>query len=819
MPQTSSHQPGRGPAIWAAAIVIGLFGLALLAGGGYLIALGGSWYYLIAGAALAATAGLLLAGSAHALWLYAALVLGTLVWALFEIGLDWWRLVPRGDVIFLIGLFLLTPWITRRLARGRGAPPASAFRGGGLALTGALALAGVVGIASMLNDPHRLEGELPGPRGGGAVAAGHAPPGDWPAYGRTWAGDKWSPLDQITPGNVARLKEVWRIQTGDTMRPGDPPETTYEVTPLKVGDTVYLCTPHNIVLALDPETGAERWRFDPHIRVSDHLQHLTCRGVSYHDGAWPGAARAPGADCPQRIFLATNDARLFALDARTGRPCASFGDGGQISLWPGMPAYQDGWYQFTSAPLVTRGLVVLGGAIYDNASVYMPSGVIRAFDVVTGRLVWNFDPGNPTETEPIEPGERYSWSSPNSWSTSAADEELGLIYVPMGMGAVDQWGGNRPATTERFASTILALDIATGKPRWAYQTVHHDLWDMDVPAQPALVDLTLPGRGRVPALVQSTKTGDIFVLDRRTGVPLFPAPERPAPQGAAPGDWTAPTQPSSSVSFRPTEPVRERDMWGATMFDQLVCRIAFRRLRYEGPFTPPSVQGSLVFPGNFGVMDWGGMAIDPVRQVAFAHPNYMAFIDKLTPQSVRRDGPEQSADGGRVKGPTGGSDRGGSSEHGLNPNRGAPFAVYLNPFLSPIKLPCQAPPWGYVAGLDLVTGKVVYQHKNGTIRDESPLPLPFKLGVPSLGGPIVTAGDVAFMSSTLDYYLRGYDLTTGRELWRARLPAGAQATPMTYRSDASGRQFVLVVAGGHGSLGTKLGDYVIAYALPRPAQP
>jgi quinoprotein glucose dehydrogenase len=387
----------------------------------------------------------------------------------------------------------------------------------------------------------------------------------------------------------------------------------------------------------------------------------------------------------------------------------------------------------------------------------------------------------------------------------------------MGMGAVDQWGGNRPATTERFASSVLALDVGTGKVRWVYQTVHHDLWDMDVPAQPALVDLTLPGRGTIPALVQSTKTGHIFVLDRRTGEPIHPVTERQVPGGAAAGDWTAATQPYSSVSFFPERAVREADMWGATMFDQLACRILFKRMRYEGPFTPPSTQGTLVFPGNFGVMDWGGMAIDPVRQVAFANPSYMAFVDRLVPQQItNQEGQAPTADK-QTRGPAGGADRQGSEETGLNPNRGAPFAVYLNPFLSPIGLPCQAPPWGYVAGLDLVTGEVVYRHKNGTIRDESPLPLPLKLGVPSLGGPIVTAGDVAFLSSTLDYYIRGYELTTGRELWRARLPAGAQATPMTYWSGASGRQFLLVVAGGHGSLGTKLGDSVLAYALPKTA--
>lgn len=789
---TGRRKPG--PYLGILGAIVLLIGLAVTGGGGWLLLLGGSAYYLVAGLVLIAGGVLLFLARPAAIWLFALLVLGTLIWALVEIGFDWWPLVPRGDLVFILGLVVALPWTVRRLRPGtpwlRSAAP----------LVGALVLAALAGIVSLTRDLHDRPGRLPGPRVAAVGDAG-VPAGDWPAYARSWYGDKYSPLTQITPANAGALKVAWSYRTGDMKGPGDPDETTYEVTPLKVGNAVYLCTPHNIVIALEPETGRQLWRFDPHVQASQHMQHLTCRGVSYLDTAAGGGAVA--ADCPQRLFVATNDSRLIALDPRTGQPCRSFGRDGTVSLLEGQSNYNGGWYQYTSAPLVARGLIVLGGAIFDNASIHAPAGVIRAYDGRTGRLVWNFDPARPDDTAPIAPGQHYTPSTPNMWSTPAADEALGMVYLPMGMGAVDQWGGWRPASTETFATTVLALDLATGRPRWRYQTVHHDLWDMDIPAQPALVDLTLPGRGKVPALVQSTKTGLIFVLDRRTGVPLFPTPERPVPQGAAPGDHTSPTQPFSSVSFLPPR-ITEQQMWGATMLDQLWCRIRFKSLRYEGPFTPPSLKGTLVFPGNFGVMDWGGMAIDPVRQVAFAHPNTLAFVDRLVPRSEGTGGGD---------GPAGGSDLKGSSEKGYNPNRGAPFAVDMNPFLSPLGLPCQAPPWGYVAGLDLVSGKIAWQHKNGTIRKQSPVvPLPFKLGVPSLGGPMMTAGGVAFLSSAIDDTARAYDTATGRVLWEKHLPAGGQSTPMTYLG-RDGKQYVIVVAGGHGSLGTTPGDHVIAYRL------
>jgi quinoprotein glucose dehydrogenase len=397
-------------------------------------------------------------------------------------------------------------------------------------------------------------------------------------------------------------------------------------------------------------------------------------------------------------------------------------------------------------------------------------------------------------------GDHYTANSPNSWSIASVDETLGMVYLPMGNQPPDQWGGRRSAAVEKYSSSVVALDLATGEVRWVFQTVHHDLWDYDVPSQPSLVDLAVGG-ATVPALVQPTKQGELFVLDRRTGKPVLPVTEVPAPQGAAEGDHSAPTQPKSALSYEPPR-LTDKAMWGATIVDQMMCRIAFAKLRYDGRFTPPSTQGSLIYPGNFGTFNWGGVAVDPREQVAFTTPTYLAFVSTLVPR--------QNATAQVVQG--------GHPPHGmlpaLNENFGAPFAIKLGPFTSPLGIPCQAPPWGYVAGADLRTGKIAWKHHNGTVRDLSPVPLPIRMGVPNLGGPVMTAGGVAFLSGSMDDYVRGYDVRDGRQLWESRLPAGGQATPMTYTA-ADGRQFLLVIAGGHGSTHTKPGDYVIAYALPR----
>ncbi|PNG35240.1 glucose dehydrogenase [Pseudomonas protegens] len=786
-------------------VLLLLMGLALLAGGIKLSMLGGSLYYVLAGIGLTLTGLLLLAGKRAALGLYALVLFASTLWSLWEIGLDWWQLVPRLSLWFALGVVLLLPWFRRPLLRDGPAPIGTA------ALSVAVVLAGGAAIGSQFTNPGEISGDLGRDSADMASTAPAMPEGDWQAYGRTEFGDRYSPLKQITPANIGKLQEAWRIRTGDMPTAKDPVEITNQNTPLKVNGKLYACTAHSQVLALDPDTGKEIWRFDPQIQGpnGDDFRgwaHMTCRGVSYYDEAnfknadaisqpatLSPAGQAIAASCPRRLFLPTADARLIAINADTGKVCEDFGNKGAVDLKAGIGPFTPGGYYSTSPAAITRNLVIIGGHVTDNESTNEPSGVIRAFDAHDGHLVWNWDSGNPDETAPLPEGQTYTRNSPNMWSLASVDEKLGMVYLPLGNQMPDQWGGNRTAGAEKFSAGTVALDIDTGKLRWNYQFTHHDLWDMDVGSQPTLLDMKTAD-GVKPALIQPTKQGSLYVLDRRDGTPIVPIREVPAPTGAVEGDHTAPTQARSDLNLLPP-PLDEKAMWGATPFDQMLCRIQFKELRYEGQYTPPSVQGSLIYPGNVGVFNWGSVSLDPVRQLLFTSPNYMAFVSKLVPRA------EVAADSKRE-----------SETSGVQPNTGAPYAVIMHPFMSPLGVPCQAPAWGYVAGIDLTTNKVVWKHKNGTSRDSSPIPIGLPIGVPSMGGSMVTGGGVGFLSGTLDQYIRAYDVKNGKELWKSRLPAGGQATPMSY-TGKDGQQYVLVVVGGHGSLGTKMGDYIIAYKL------
>jgi quinoprotein glucose dehydrogenase len=779
-------------------VFCGLTALYLLVGGAWLLAVGGSPYYMATGIALLAVAWLMWRRHPAAFVLYAVVLIGTAGWGLWESGSDFWALVPRCDVLVLFGLWLLFVG-SRALS-----PPRGAAVG---ALIGALVIWGGVLAYAAFNDPQTINGTFSA-QAAAPVPASGAEAANWPAYGRTEQGTRYSPLAQITPDNVKNLQVAWTFRTGDMKGPNDPLEITNEVTPLAIDGMLYLCSPHQILFALDARTGKLKWKFDPKLKADPSFQHVTCRGVSYADLSANGGEAASAATdqgtapglCVRRIFLPVNDGHLYALDARTGQRCSDFASDGDLDLQHNEPVTTPGMYEPTSPPVVTGRVVIVAGSVEDNFSTREPSGVIRGFDVHTGKLLWAFDPGAQDPNAMPAPGQHYTWNSPNSWAPAAYDPKLDIVYLPMGVSTPDIWGGNRTALQERYASGLLALHASTGKLAWFYQSTHHDLWDMDQPAQPTIADITGKDGKIIPVVYAPAKTGNLYVLDRRTGTPVVPAPERPVPQGAAPGDHVAPTQPFSDLTFRPSKNLSGADMWGATMYDQLVCRVMFHRLRYDGIYTPPSLQGTLVFPGNLGMFEWGGIAVDTDRQIAIANPIALPFVSRLIPR-----GP------GNPMEPIAGA-KGSGTEVGVQPQYGVPFGVTLNPFLSPFGLPCKQPAWGYMAAIDLKTNQIIWKKRIGTTRDSSPIPVPFKVGMPMLGGPIVTAGGVAFIGATADDYIRAFDVDNGKELWRGRLPAGGQATPMTYSVD--GRQYVVIAAGGHGSFGTKLGDYVVAYALP-----
>ncbi|WP_176593872.1 membrane-bound PQQ-dependent dehydrogenase, glucose/quinate/shikimate family [Sphingobium sp. EM0848] len=771
-------------ALWPLGILLVLIGLLLTGGGGWLALLGGSLYYLPTGLVCLLSGLLICRGNRLGLWLYLIVIAATLIWALAEVGLQFWLLLPRLGGPLVLGLYMMTPWVrhafgperTRAEQSGKARPRSRAVAAAAVALVliggAALTLHWGTGAAQS-SDPLAPQAAT-----------------NWSDYAGNKAGQRFSPASQITPSNVGRLKVAWTYRTGDL--PKDPRQPQmFEATPLQIGDTLYLCTGHNIVIALDADTGKERWRHDPRVDAKG-VYTLACRGVAYHQAADP-AIKA----CRSRILVGTIDGRMIALDAQTGQRCQDFGRNGEISLHVGLGSVKPGVQFVTSPPTIMGNIAVVGGFVLDNMGVGNPSGVVRAFDVGSGRELWSWDAGRHDPNALLKPGETYVHGSPNAWSLFSADEKLGLVYIPTGNPSPDHFGGHRSADMDRYGSSVVALDIATGKLRWSFQTVHHDLWDYDVASQPVLVDMPLNGR-TVPALVQATKQGEIFLLDRRTGRSLAPVEERPVPQGHVPGERYSPTQPVSLAfpSLVPP-PLREADMWGATPVDQLWCRIAFRRLNYAGRFTPPSLDNGLIFPGNNGIMNWGSVAVDAERQLMIVPTSYMPLTLKLIPRKEAPATGEIVLDG-----------RGA-----ISPMSGTPYAVRTErPFVSPIGLPCNAPPWGRLTAIDLRTRQILWQRPLGTTADHAPLRIPVP-GVFNQGGAMVTRGGVAFIGAAMDNYLRAFDLKSGRELWKGRLPAGGQALPMSYVSPRTGKQYVVIAAGGHAFMHTTIGDYVVAYSL------
>jgi quinoprotein glucose dehydrogenase len=632
---------------------------------------------------------------------------------------------------------------------------------------------------------------------GTASADAPADPGatdGWPAYGGDAGGSRYSAATQITRENVSKLKVAWQYRT----RAFDDPkrkieETAFENTPILVGDKLILCSPFNDVIAVDPGTGEEKWRHNPGVAPDRHPGNQNvCRGVSQ----WIDVAAPVDTVCRTTLFMGTTDARVIALDAATGQRCPAFGQGGEVSLAPEMELLWPGEFQITSAPAIVGDVVVVGSAISDNNRVEAPHGAVTALNVRTGAIVWTFDPVPRDHADPA----RATWKNgadivghANVWSTISVDQKRGWVFLPTSSPSPDFFGGLRPGDN-RHANSVVALDGATGRLIWAFQTVHHDVWDYDLPAQPGLYTITIDGARR-DVVVQVTKTGLVFVLDRDTGEPVIPVEERPTPQDGAPGEALSPTQP---FPVRPgllvPDRVDPKNAFGVTIFDKWECSDKIRKLRADGLYTPPTTRGTLFLPFTGGGANWGSAAFDASRNLVIVNVNNIAHEIRLIPAD-QVEAVEKAGEADEVA-----------------PQRGAPFGMTREILASSLGLPCTPPPWGMLVAVDAAKGEIVWRKVLGDTRDLAPMGLAVKTGTPALGGPIVTAGGLVFIAASFDSQFRAFDVETGKTLWQTTLPATGNATPMTYIW--RGRQYVVIANGGYGNFDSRMGDYVTAFALP-----
>jgi quinoprotein glucose dehydrogenase len=601
----------------------------------------------------------------------------------------------------------------------------------------------------------------------------------WPNYGNDPGGSRYSAARQIDRTNVAQLQPVWTYRTGALEPQTDLiQKAAFEATPILVENQLFLSTPYNHVIALNPETGAKVWEYDPHVNLAQNYSEVSSRGVS----AFIDPKAKPDQVCRLRIFIGTLDGRLVALDGKTGQPCVDFGVKGEVNLAQGAATATEwtGGYQVTSAPAIAGDLVITGSSIADNWKVDTGRGIVRAFDARTGQLRWMWNPTPWAEkTEPRTGGG-------NAWSTLSVDAKEDLVFIPVGSSAPDYYGGIRKGD-DKWSDSVVALRASSGKFVWGFQAVHHDLWDYDVASQPTL----FTWKDGTPAIVINTKMGHVFVLNRLTGAPLLPVEERPVPQSTIPGEQSWPTQPFSTISLVP-ERVTAEDAWGPTPQDQAWCKAKIAASQWDGMFTPPSLQGIVVFPGNVGGVNWGSAAYDPSHHIMVANTNRLIAWMKLIPRDQYAAENKKDQDN-RIFGEFG-------------DQKGAPYGLYRTFLFSPAKLPCNKPPWGTTEAVDLFTGKTVWDVPLGTMVPGQ------QTGSLNLGGPMITAGGLVFTSAAMDLYLRAFDIETGEELWKYQLPAGGQAIPMSY--SLHGKQYIVIAAGGHGKLHTKQGDYVLAFALP-----
>jgi quinoprotein glucose dehydrogenase len=599
----------------------------------------------------------------------------------------------------------------------------------------------------------------------------------WPQYGGDPAGSRFSPATQINRANVSQLKVAWTFRTGAL--PHDPDldkKAAFEATPILVDGKLFLTTPYDHVFALNSQTGEKIWDFDPKLELPYGASEVTSRGVS----AWHDPHAKPNQPCALRIFFGTLDARLIALDGATGRLCSDFGEAGEVDLTTGGKLRDPGDYQVTSAPAIIGDLVITGSSIGDNRAVTLERGIVRAFDARSGKLRWSWDP------IPWAFNTTPRAGAGNAWSTISVDPERNLVFIPTGSASPDYFGGYRKGDN-KWANSVVALKASTGEFVWGFQVVHHDIWDYDVASQPALFEW----KNKTPAIAITTKMGRVFVLNRLTGAPLLPVEEVPVPKSDIPGEESWPTQPSG-ISLVP-ETLSPDDAWGQTPELQQWCKEQIKSARSGSIFIPPSTQGTLVYPSNVGGVNWGSSAYDPAAHRLIMNTNRLPILVRMIPRDELDAARKGATDLDRLHGE-------------FARQTGAPFAIFRTPLLSTSGLPCNAPPWGTILAVDLFTGKKVWDVPLGSWLPGK------KTGTVTLGGPIVTAGGLVFSASTMDNKIFAFDSESGSELWSFELPAGGQATPMTYA--LNGKQYLVIAAGGHGKLGTKQGDYVLAFTLP-----
>ena len=621
----------------------------------------------------------------------------------------------------------------------------------------------------------------------------------WPEYGGDKGGMRYVLANQITNGNVDELEIAWVHHNGDFSDGSDgSARTSFNVTPILVDDTLVFCTPMNRVIAIDAETGEDRWVYDPVQQQTSLPDPHTrvCRGVAYWEEQDTVARARP---CGRRIFTATIDAQLIGIDATTGEVCRDFGVDGRVALREGIGDAEVWEYYTTSPPVAVNDVIVVGALVYDNLRVDAPPGVVRGFDARTGALSWGWDPVPPDYSGEKPADGSYTRGTANVWSILSGDDDLDLVFVPTGNAATDYFAATRQGL-DYFSSSVVALRGSTGELVWNFQMVHNDVWDYDTASQPVLFDLPTD-EGVIPALAQATKMGHIFLLDRRTGESIFGYEERPVRQDGVLGEVLSPTQPFPT-HIPPLHPaaLSPDDAYGFTPWDRGKCREMIASYRYDGhPFTPPTVEGSIQYPINMGGANWGSVSIDPERGVLYVNMTRVAGGIQMVPRAEY-----DTYD-----------DKHSAWPLQLVSQNGTPYAARLSPLLSPLGAPCSPPPWGSLTAVELATGKILWDVPLGSPREQAPWPIWWlfdDLGAPNLGGSIVTAGGVVFIGAATDNMLRAFDAETGQEIWSHHFDHTANATPLSYRLRKDGRQFVVVAVGGHAW--SDAGDALVAFALP-----